>query len=115
MHVKWFALASSLAILLFVVELIRKQKMTFKYSMVWLAISAVVFLSALYPDYLFRLSEWVGFSLPSNFIFFLLVLFVVFLSLLLTIYANDQNSRSELLAQSIAKLEYRIQQIEKKK
>ena len=111
MHAKWFAIASSIAVFLFVVELIRKQKMTFKYSVAWLATSAAALFLALDQRLLFRLSEWAGFTLPSNFIFFLLTIFVILLSLLLTIYINEQNNRSEILAQAIAQMEYQIKQL----
>lgn len=114
MLAKLFAIASSIAILLFVLELIRRQKMTFKYSVAWLGISTVVLILALNPRPLNWVSKWVGFALPSNFIFFLLTVFVILLSLLLTIYANEQNNRSETLAQSIALMEYRMKQLKAK-
>lgn len=114
MPAKLFAIGSSIAILLFVLELIRRQKMTFKYSVTWLGISTVVLILALNPRPLNWVSKWVGFALPSNFIFFLLTVFVILLSLLLTIYANEQNNRSETLAQSIALMEYRMKQLEAK-
>lgn len=114
MPAKLLAIASSIAILFFVLELTRRQKMTFKYSVVWLGISILTFFLALEPRPLFWVSKGVGFALPSNFIFFLLTIFVILLSLLLTIYANEQNSRSETLAQSIALLQYQIKQLEAK-
>jgi hypothetical protein len=64
-------------------------------------------------DWLKDLASWAGFTLPSNFIFFLLLIFVIFFSLLLTIHINEQNSRAEALAQAIAKLDYRLKKFEK--
>lgn len=110
MNVKYFAIAFSLVVLILVIELIRREKMTFKYALTWLVTSALVVLLSVFDGVLGWLSHLAGFALPSNFIFFLLFIFVIFLSLVLTIYANEQNKRSEILAQSVAILEYRLNQ-----
>lgn len=114
MQAKVFAVTSSLAILFFVIELIRRQKMTFKYSVVWLLTCLLALSLSLLDQPIQTLSKLAGFELPSNFIFFLLMCFVTLLSLLLTVYVNEQNSRSEILAQSVATLEYKIKKLEAK-
>lgn len=89
--------------------------MTFKYALAWLVSSALVLFFTIQDGWLRELAQWAGFTLPSNFIFFLLLIFVIFFSLLLTIHINEQNSRTESLAQAIAKLDYRLRKIEKEK
>ena len=103
----------AIGISVFVVDLIRKQKMTFKYSLFWLfACSLAVTLS--YWNYLLRkISQILGFELLSNFIFFCFLGFFALLTLFLTIYINEQNTRSDLLAQAVGILEYRLKQLEK--
>lgn len=108
MQARTFAILIAVAILISVIELIRREKMTFRYSCSWLTASIVALFFAFYPRSLRQLSELTGFALPSNFVFFLLLAFFVFLSLFLTIYINEQNNRTESLAQSIAMLEYKI-------
>jgi hypothetical protein len=115
MQVKVFAILSSIAIFIFVIELIREQKMTFKYSLTWLAVSALVLFFAVFDGLLNQLASWVGFALPSNFIFFLLFVFVILFSLLLTLHINEQNTRNETLAQSLAILEYKMKELRNKK
>ena len=107
MQARTFAILIAVAIMISVIELIR-QKMTFKYSCLWLVASAVVLFFAFSPHVLRQVSEVAVFVLPSNFVFFLLLTFFVFLSLFLTIYINEQNNRTDSLAQSIAMLEYKI-------
>ncbi len=113
MPAKTFAMVISIIIFLFVVELIRRQKMTFKYSTFWLGTCILVLFFAFNEHLLTKISQMAGFKLLSNFIFFFLLVFFIFLSLLLTIYINEQNSRSETLAQSIGLLEYKLKQFEK--
>lgn len=55
-----------------------------------------------------------GFELPSNFIFFALFCVFVFLSLLLTVFLCQQNSRNDVMAQKIALLEFELKELKKK-
>ena len=115
MHPKIFALVMVCIILISVVDLIRRQKMTFKYAVTWLGMSALVLFFTIQNKWLDNLAQWAGFALTSNFIFFLLLIFVIFFSLLLTIHINEQNSRSESLAQAMARLDCRVKKLEKER
>jgi len=111
MQAKFFAIFLSILIVLFVVDLIRRRKMTFKYSLGWFFSSLTVLLLAVNDHLLLNFSKWVGFTLLSNFIFFLAMVFFIFLSLMLTIYVNEENNRSETLAQSLGILELEIKRL----
>ena len=113
MHPRTFAFVMAFIVLFLVIDLIRRQKMTFKYALAWLVSSGLVLFFTIQDHWLSKLAAWAGFALPSNFIFFLLLIFVIFSSLLLTLHINEQNSRSESLAQAIAKLDYRLKKLEK--
>ncbi len=114
MQAKTFALIMTALILFFVINAIRRQKMSFKYAVVWLLLSSATILFSVQDAWLQAIAKWAGFALPSNFVFFLLLIFVILFSLLLTLYINEQNSRTEALAQSIAKLDHRLKKIEEK-
>lgn len=111
MRAEYFASFCAVAVFLFVLELIRRRKMTLKYSLSWLAIAVLVVFLALNKTALFHLSSAAGFTLPSNFIFFVILMFFVFLSLLLTVYVNEQNSRVERLNQTVALLDAEIKEL----
>ncbi len=112
MNVKYFAHACSIGLFIFVIDLIRREKMTFKYALTWLGICAAVLTFAIDAPLLSRLAHLAGFKLPSNFVFFLFLIFEILLGLLLTIYSNEQNKRSEILAQAVAILEARVKSLE---
>lgn len=115
MNVKYFAILCAVLILLVIVELIRRQKLAFRFSLTWIIAGICVVLLAVFDGVLHRLSDLAGFTLLSNFIFFLTMIFVIFLSLKQSLYADEQNRKSELLAQSLAVLEHRIKKLEEKK
>lgn len=108
MNARLFAILAAIAIFFTVLSLIRQKRMSFKYSVSWLSASLTAIILSLYPPFLKNLSEWAGFALPSNFIFFMLLVFSVVLSLLLTIYINEQNNRTETLAQKVGILEHEL-------
>lgn len=112
MPIKIFVVLITCVILAAVIDFIRREKMTFKYSVNWFFGCAVVLFFACNDQLLLKVSQWAGFSLPSNFIFFMLMIFVMFLSLLLTLYINEQNSRTEALAQAVANLENQIKKLQ---
>lgn len=115
MQVKIFVIAVTLIILGWVIDLIRREKVTFKYAATWFGGCLVALIFTVYDSLLIKVSNLAGFVLPSNFIFFLLLVFVMFLSLMMTLYINEQNSRAEALAQAVASLQQQIKVLKEEK
>jgi hypothetical protein len=111
MSVKIISLTLSLLILLFVVELVRRDKLTFKYAFAWMVISVLAVLFTIFEKALFKIAFCFGFELPSNFIFFSILSGLIFLSLLLTIFLCQQNRRNDSIAQKLALLDDKIQKL----
>ena len=101
-------------IFLLVIELIREEKLTFKYASGWLLFSLLALLGAIFDQVLFKTAHFLGFELPSNFIFFALLSVLVFLSLLITIFLCQQNSRNDTMAQKIGMIEFKMKELDKK-
>lgn len=102
------------SILILTVELIRREKLTFKYGFVWIVVSMIAMFFSVFDSLLFRFSDFLGFELPSNFIFFALLSVFVFISLLMTIFLCQQNNRNDLMAQKIGILDAEIRELRKK-
>jgi len=113
MMTKFLAISISFFILVFVVDLIRREKMTFKYAVSWIVVSLMAFLLSIFDSVLGSLSAFFGFALASNFIFFILLAIFVFMSLLMSIFLCQQNKRNDMMAQKIGSLEFKIEQMEK--
>lgn len=114
MNIHIVAIGVSLIIFLFVLDLVRRQKLTFKYALAWLIVSGAAIFFAVFYQWLFAFAAWLGFELPSNFIFFSLFCAFIFLSLLLTVFLCQQNSRNDRMAQKIALLEFEINVLKKR-
>jgi hypothetical protein len=114
MNIHLVAMAVSVAIFLFVIELVRRRRLTFKYAMAWLLVSAAAIFFTVFYRLLFACAAFLGFELPSNFIFFTLFCVFVTLSLLMTVFLCQQNSRNDVMAQKIALLEFELKEMKKK-
>ena len=111
MGIKMLAVGMSLAIFLFVAELVRREKLSFKYAFIWFFVCGLGIFCAIFSQGLFALSKFFGFEVPSNFIFFGLFGVFVFVSLLLTVFLCQQNRRNDRMAQKIGMLELELRQI----
>ncbi|MBF0619921.1 MAG: DUF2304 domain-containing protein [Candidatus Omnitrophica bacterium] len=109
MSISLLAFLLAFFVFIFVVELIRRERLTFKYAFAWLFFALAGILFALFPQWIFSLSAFFGFALPSNFIFFALLGTFIFLSLLLTVFLCQQNKRNDRMAQRIGLLELEIE------
>jgi hypothetical protein len=113
MNIQILAVIISVLIFLSVVDLVRRHQLTFKYALAWLFVSATAVFFAIFKNLLFQCAAFLGFELPSNFIFFALLSGFVFLSLLLTVFLCQQNGRNDAMAQKIALLELEINELKK--
>lgn len=113
MSIKWLALILSSGVFLAVIELIRRRLMTFKYALSWLAASLVAISLSVFDGILPAVARCLGFVLPSNLIFFLIGLTLVILSLTLTVYLCQQNSRIEIIAQRLSILEAELARLKR--
>jgi hypothetical protein len=111
MTVKTFSLILSVCVLLSIMELARREKISFKYAMPWFILSLTAIFFAVFDKWLLRLAFALGFELASNFIFFTCLCGFVFLSLFLTIFVCQLNERNEKMAQLIGLLEYEIRKL----
>ncbi len=114
MENKMLAGVLSFMIFLAAVELVRRERLTFKYALGWMFLSCLAVFFAVFDNVLFVLARWFGFTLTSNFIFFTLLCFFVFLSLLLTTFLCQQNTRNDIMAQKLGILEMELMQLKEK-
>jgi hypothetical protein len=111
MNSKIFALLIGCVILLSVIELVRRDKLTFKYAVGWIGVCVGAMFFVIFDRFLFKLAYWFGFQLPSNFVFFVILSGFIFLSLLLTTFLCQQNNRNDMMAQKIGILELEVKKL----
>lgn len=111
MNVRLLSIMLAVLFFLLVIDLVRREKLTFKYAAGWLGVTALGIVLAIFDKFLSGFATQMGFELTSNFIFFIVSCGLIFLSLVLTMFLCQQNSRNDRIAQKIGLLENEIQAI----
>jgi hypothetical protein len=113
LSLKALTIVLSVFVFFLVIELIRREKLTFKYAAGWLGIACLGIFLAIFDNIVLGVAQLFGFELASNFIFFALLSIFVFLSLLMTVFLCQQNNRNDVMAQKIGILEEEVNNLKK--
>lgn len=109
-----FLLVAILVYFMLLVLLMRKGRMSIKYSLVWVFAGLVMLILIVWPEILYKFSMLVGISMPVNalysFIFFCMLIILVSL----TAIASGMNEKIKKLTQTQAIIEQRLRELEKK-
>jgi hypothetical protein len=109
----FLALVGSLILLLLILELIRRRYLRERYSLLWIATGGFSLLLSIKVDLLYEISDLLGFSIPSNALFFLGILFLILLSLGLSVITSRLAEKNRILTQKVVLLERRVDELEK--
>lgn len=97
-------------IILFI--LLKKKRLTLRYTLLWLFCGLVLLLLSLFPGLLKWVTAVLGFQVQSNALFAILFFFVLLILMSLTSIISKQNEYIKRLVQHTALLEKRIRVLE---
>jgi hypothetical protein len=100
----FFSVLASLAALFFVLELVRRRRLSEQYSLLWLATAVVMLVLSVWRDGLHMLAALVGIAYPPNLLFLVALLFVLLLLLYFSVIITRLTRESKAAAQEIALL-----------
>lgn len=98
-------IAACVLLLAYVFHLVKHDRLLLNYSLMWLALAAVILFCAVFPRPLFGVAAAFGFATASNFIFFVGFLFLLVICLVLTSIVSKQALSIKNLTQKIALME----------
>ena len=85
-------------------RLLSKEKISIKYSLVWLASSFLIFLVGVFPNFVGFFTNLIGFKTTSNLVIGIILSLLLLITLFLTVIINDQKNKIKLLIQEISML-----------
>lgn len=97
-----FFLILSLIIFVMVLVQVRNQKMKEKYAALWLIVSAVIIVLAVFPGLLLALADMNGVIVPVNLLFLLAIIMLIGVCLHLTLEVSKISDEARTLAEEIA-------------
>ena len=86
---------------------VKKNKITVKYSIIWYLSLFVLIIFSIFPELLGFFTRLVGMQLGSNFLFVLLILFLFFICISLTVIVSEQKEQIRNLVQEISILKHK--------
>ncbi|NSW92609.1 MAG: DUF2304 domain-containing protein [Firmicutes bacterium] len=94
----------SIVFLVVVVELVRKNKLQERYSLLWIFMSIILLVLSSTPVIINKLAEWLDIKNPPSFLFLFGLVYLLIYNLHLTVVVSKQSEKITRLVQEIALL-----------
>ena len=111
-RIQLVAIVAAGAMLLVVLELVRRRRLMERYALLWLLSAAVLLALASWRDGLQVISHAIGIVYPPNALFFIAVGFILLLLLHFSSAVSRLSDQTKVLAQRAALLEERLRRLE---
>ena len=113
-HFQFLMILGAVILLLIIFVLLKKGKMTVKYSLLWLGLAVVLVIFAICPYVVYVLRDLLDVEMPVNLVFMLMFCFVLVVLISLSIAVSQLAEKCKRLTQENALLENRVRELEKK-
>ncbi len=107
------ALTFGIVMIIIIISIVKRGRISIKYSLVWLLSIFIILLAALIPNFMQMLADFLGFQTMSNMIFCLLFTLLIFICISLTIIVSGQKEKIRLLIQEVSILKEKVDKDEK--
>ena len=102
---------AGLLVLLLTFELVRRRALREKYAALWLVVSVVALVFAVFPTTLDHLATLLGFQVPANLLFAMAALVLLAVSMQLSLELGRVEDRSQRLAEEVALLRLDLEEL----
>lgn len=100
-----FLLAIAVVFLIEVLRLVSAGKLQLKYSLLWMLLSIILMVCAIFPELVYVFSGCFGFQSPSNFVFLVSIVGLIGICLSLTVIVSWQARDIRFLLQKVTLME----------
>lgn len=107
------AIVISSILLIVILELVRRRRLSERYALLWLASAVVLLVLSAWSDLLNRVSDLVGVATPTNMLFAVAFGFVLLLLLHFSVTVSRLSEENKLLAQEAARLDQELRSLER--
>ena len=107
------AIIGSIILLLIIFELVRRKYLRERYSLIWIVTGSLFLLLSIRVQFLYGISSFLGFTVPSNALFFFGILFLLSIVLGLSVITSRLAEKNKVLTQEVVLLKKRVADLEK--
>jgi hypothetical protein len=105
-----FAIAVTFALLLLVLELVRRKRLSERYAILWLVAATTLFVLAVWKGLLTSLSHDVGIDYPPSALFAVAIGLILMILLHFSLAVSRLSDQNKILAQRLGLLQQRVQE-----
>jgi hypothetical protein len=105
---QWVAIAVSATLLMVVLELVRRHRLTEEYSFIWVVCALALLGFSIFRGALHAVARWLGIFYPPVVLLLCLIVFVFVASLYFSVVISRQRYQIERLVEDLAILEAEV-------
>lgn len=113
-RVQVFFMIIVLVFLVFIVQLLKKNKINLKYTLLWLFATLILLIISIFPKIMYVLAKLVGVETPINIALILSGIFVVLILISITSIVSELNKKLRNLIQEFSLLSKELKEIKEK-
>lgn len=106
-----FSLAVCVLIFVFTIDMVRKRRLREEYSALWLATSLIMFVLVLKYNFLVRITDLIGASLPTTTLFLCAHLFLIMIAMQFSFRISHQSDQIKNLVQENTLLRHDVERL----
>ena len=99
-----FAIIFSIILILFILNLVRKNKLDEKYSILWLFLAVLILIVSIFPSIIETISKWFDVYYPPSLLLLISIIIIGAYIIHITLVITKQNKMIIKLAQELALL-----------
>ena len=107
------SIAAATAVLLLVLELLRKRRIRERHAIWWLLAGVGALIISIWPDILTSVSGWLGFDLPVNLVFFASLFILFFVAVQNGSELTKVESQNRVLAEEVVLIKLQVEELRK--
>ena len=111
MRTRVFVVLAGLAILLFILNLVRRKQIREQYSLLWIVAAVVLVLTAAFSPVVDRLAHLVGIYYPPAFLFLIAILMILVLQFHFSTVISSLREQNKALIQDVGILGAEVQRL----
>lgn len=106
-----FSILITVFVLFLILQLLRKNKMSIKFSLLWIFVDLFLIFCEFFPNILFSIGNLFGIISPTNFVFSVCVAMLLGIVIQLSIEITRQDKHNQDLAEEVAILRTQMNEI----
>lgn len=112
-RIQIFFIVVVLVFFLFILQLLKTQKLNLKYTLLWLFATIVLLIISIFPQIMYVIANFLGIQTPINVALILAGIFIVMIIISITSIVSELNKKMRCLVQEVALLKKKIDKMDK--